>query len=254
MMIEGPLLLEFETEQMMKKLFAIFFALAVIPSFHAHAWVGGPFDNNNFTPEGDDGIYEAVATLANGVGLYRWGVGNRATAAAYTDTRQGNTGNVQFGAFQGTSNQHTWYFEGNVYYGTCFGTVNGSLGTVQCVGNAADLVPTAVSPGVLAGPGLSILTPGVTNQIVTTFNDTDGDITTIETQTSTVAVPNEGVLCNSFFSATTDQGNSNNPAAKAFAGQGTLFVGSSTTGSLQGVNVTRTFLVFGSRVSLQRNG
>ena len=125
----------------MKKLFAIFFAITVIPSFHAHAWVGGPFSNNNLTPEGDDGIYEAVGVAVNnnGIGLYRWGVGNRATAVNYNDGRNGNTGNVQFGAFAGTSNQHVWYFQGNVYYGTCFGTVNSAIGTVNCIGNAATL-------------------------------------------------------------------------------------------------------------------
>lgn len=249
----------------MKKIFAIFFAVLVIPSFHAHAWVGGPFSNNNLTPGGDDGVYEAVATCANGTGLYRWGVGNEATATQYNDGRNGNTGNVQFGAFFGTTNQHVWYFEGNVYYGTCFGTVNSSAGAVRCVGNAADLVPTASTTGGLAGPGATVLTPNVTTQIVNQGVDTndDGDFDVFIP--TVVTIPNNGVACNSQFDASmaTRTGNDDfgrhNPASKSFSGTGQVHVGTTTTGSLindasSGAGTLREFLVFGNRVSTARNG
>ena len=241
----------------MKKVFGIIFAIVLVPTFNTYAWVGGPFTNNSHTPEGDDGIYEAVGTTVNGMGLYRWGVGNVNAATTYTDGRTGNTGNVQFGGFAGNSNQHTWYFEGNVYYGTCFGTVNSSVGVVNCVGNAADLVPGATNQGVLAGPGISILSPSVTQILA----DADGDGTTTEV----VALPNAGVFCNSFFTATMNRRPTirgpigGNPASREFSGQGTLFVGTTPLGSLPGDASTgqgtqRTFFVFGSRVSLVRTG
>ena len=213
----------------MKKLFAILLALLVIPSFHAHAWVGGPFSNNSYTPNGDDGIYEAVAIPRangfNGVGLYRFGIFNRNPGGtAFTNGQAGNTSNVNFGGFVGSNNQHVWYINGATYFGTCFGTVNSSIGTIRCVGNAADASPVAL------GANQTANTPGV---VVAGNNPTDR-------------------YANSHFTAQIRKGNYFH-AARQFQGGGTLAT------SLDPVAVgatfeTFSFLVFGSRVSFAVSG
>ncbi|MDF1813451.1 MAG: hypothetical protein P1V20_14735 [Verrucomicrobiales bacterium] len=170
-----PLLLKIDTKHNMKKIFAILLAVTVIPTFHAHAWVGGPFSNNSFTPAGDDGIYEAVAipsgtfndaaaTAVSGVGLYRWGVNNQnAGGTAFTNGLVGNTSNVNFGGFIGAISSHVWYINGAVYYGVCFGTVNSSIGQIRVVGNATDSTPAVIStPADLNNPDINIGTPAQT--------------------------------------------------------------------------------------------
>lgn len=144
----------------MKKIFAAFCALVLMPSFSAQAWIGGPFSNNSyFGEDGDDGVYEAVAypvggAFANGIGIFRWGVGN---STAFTDDAtisvssvvyddEGNiTGtfvnirpiasNIYFGGTGQVS--HTWFLEGIAYRGNCDGIVNSGLGVVSCIGSAS---------------------------------------------------------------------------------------------------------------------
>lgn len=143
----------------MKKIFAAFCALVLMPTFSAQAWIGGPFSNNSYFGEnGDDGVYEAVAypvggQFANGIGIFRWGVGN---ATIFTDEStisvsstvyddEGNlagtfvnirpvTSNIYFGGTGQVS--HTWFLEGVAYRGNCDGIVNSGLGVVSCIGSA----------------------------------------------------------------------------------------------------------------------
>ena len=105
----------------MKKAFAVFSALILMPGLNAHAWVGGPWSNDSYQHNGDDGVYEAVATATNGIGIYRWGVSN-------------NGGNLEFAAGSFASS-NLWYYRGISYYGMCFGIVNSHLGVVSVVGN-----------------------------------------------------------------------------------------------------------------------
>ncbi len=61
----------------MKKIFALFCAVFLMPTFSAQAWIGGPFSNNSFfEPAGTDGVYEATATALNGIGSIAFSVGN----------------------------------------------------------------------------------------------------------------------------------------------------------------------------------
>jgi hypothetical protein len=154
---------------MMKKFFAIFLALTVVPTFQTYAWIGGPFSNNSHTPNGDDGIYEAVAiprgaaltgaapgSGLNGVGLYRWGVTNNSTGTT------GGEGNVLFGSMAFLNNQHVWYLNGAVYYGMCFGTVNSIVDTIHVVGSARDFVPITnsfIGGGIGPAGGTTPVTP-----------------------------------------------------------------------------------------------
>jgi hypothetical protein len=137
----------------MKKIFAIFCALCLMPGFSAQAWIGGPFGNNTyFGEEGDDGVYEAVAVpigrARNGVGIYRWGVTNNFPGLDPTNTTTFTfgsstgtddfvvpvSGNVMFGGVSLFT--HSWFLNGVYYRGFCDGTVNSGLGTISCIGAA----------------------------------------------------------------------------------------------------------------------
>jgi len=138
----------------MKKIFAIFCALVLLPSFNVNAWVGGPFSNNNYFGEnGDDGVYEASASGINGIGLFRFAVGNNfsgttdlTTQATTNVITQGgavvavlpvfpiNSGNLTFGGFGADSN--IWFLRGVSYKGETTGTVNSVRGVVAAVGTA----------------------------------------------------------------------------------------------------------------------
>lgn len=141
----------------MKKIFAAFCALVLMPSFSAQAWIGGPFSKNTYFEEnGDDGVYEAVASTINGIGLYRFAVGNEfdgvnpqgVNASVPAQDTAGPdeevisnpsiaSGNFVIGAL---ANQYTcvWYYEGVQYFGFTLGTVNSSLGQVVGLSDCRD--------------------------------------------------------------------------------------------------------------------
>tara|TARA_B110000305_G_C19250703_1_gene544603 strand:+ start:284 stop:688 length:405 start_codon:yes stop_codon:yes gene_type:complete len=61
----------------MKNIIAIFCTLFLAPTSHSYAWIGGPFSNNSYFGEsGDDGVYEAIATGPNAIGIFRIVVAN----------------------------------------------------------------------------------------------------------------------------------------------------------------------------------
>ena len=141
----------------MKKLFTVFCAVCLMPTFSAQAWVGGPFSNNSFFGEnGDDGVYEAAATAPNGIGLFRIVVGNNFTGVnptavitsipgsvivpagsgiATTTTLPIGSGNVIVGAL-GSTFSNMWYVAGVFYAGTTWGTASSVMGTVQAMAEA----------------------------------------------------------------------------------------------------------------------
>jgi len=132
----------------MKKLFALFCAVCLMPAFSAQAWIGGPFSNNSFfQPAGTDGVYEATATAVNGIGIYRFAVGNEfpginpigvnASVPSQGTVQPGtlvtipgiSSGNVVIGAW-GSGFTNIWYFRGVQYFGNTLGTVNAVSGQV----------------------------------------------------------------------------------------------------------------------------
>lgn len=136
----------------MKKIFAAFCALVLMPSFSAQAWIGGPFSNNSYFGEkGDDGVYEATGSTINGMGLFRFVVGNEfegvnpqgvnasvpseqaASGDLWIEVPGIGSGNFVIG---GLANPYTnvWYYEGVQYFGFTLGTVNSA--TNQVVGMA----------------------------------------------------------------------------------------------------------------------
>lgn len=144
----------------MKQLFALFCAIVLMPSFSAHAWIGGPFSNNSyFGTEGDDGVYEIVGTAVNGLGLYRIVVGNnfegvnptgvQASVPAQRPNPGGggsitvpgiNSGNIFFGGL-GSNQSNIWFYEGLAYFGNAIGTVNSAQGIAVGVGSAVSTAP-----------------------------------------------------------------------------------------------------------------
>lgn len=138
----------------MKKFFAVFSAICLIPGLNAYAWVGGPYSNNSFSDVGgDDGVYEAIGTAKNGIGMYRIVVGNSFEGVNPTAVQSSvpsqvgsggnfpitvpglNSGNIFFGAL-GSSASNIWVFEGVSYFGNVIGTVNSAQGRVIGVGTA----------------------------------------------------------------------------------------------------------------------
>jgi hypothetical protein len=167
----------------MKKIFALFCAVCLMPSFSAQAWIGGPFSNNAFFGEtGSDGIYEASASAVNGIGLFRIVVGNEFQGAgaqqvqntgdaASTVTAAGNigrpigytqikSGNTVIGAV-GSPWSNIWYFRGVSYFGRTLGTANFASGLVMGVGEAysSDVVNPRV-PVTQAGVGAGAVPVG----------------------------------------------------------------------------------------------
>lgn len=238
----------------MKKIFAIFLALVLMPSFHAYAWLGGPFSNNSFTPAGDDGVYEAVAVPAssygtnqfldgnpvnqvNGIGLYRWAVSNNNTGSLVnnpaTGIQEDSVSNVHFGGLTGSTNQKTWYINGKVYYGTCFGVVNSVAGAIRVVGTAAPAQP-------------------ILNQQGFNFFNTDLE-------------GNQGIqdvdgYCNSYFTGYWQSNDELWYAGRNFEGYGSVTTINTDLGPFANVgndeNDAFTFeiFVFGSRVSIPISG
>ena len=147
----------------MKKIFTVFCAICLMPTFSAQAWIGGPFSNNSFFGEdGDDGVYEAAASAFNGIGLYRIVVGNDfdgVNSAGVTSslpvvnqsdpvppgfillppvvTGTIGSGNVVIGAY-GSSFSNVWYYEGVFYAGNTLGSASSVMGTVTAFSQARD--------------------------------------------------------------------------------------------------------------------
>lgn len=133
----------------MKKIFTVFCAICLMPTFSAQAWIGGPFSNNSFFGEdGDDGVYEAAASAFNGIGLYRIVVGNDFDGVNPTRVNSSfgptpgtasniYSGNVVIGAY-GSSFSNVWYYEGVFYAGVTQGTASSVMGTVTAFAEARD--------------------------------------------------------------------------------------------------------------------
>lgn len=223
----------------MKKAFAVFCALVLMPGLNAQAWVGGPWGNNSPLQSGDDGIYEAVATLTNGAGLYRWAVRNNGVSTQGAgQTSGGQTGtnaassNVLFnGGLLATQSSNIWYYRGIVYYGPAFGTVNSAIGIVSVIGNAATNTDPQTFPGAssnvnniaIAGPAAgSDSSPNVT-VIPGTPADNTTDPPTPAVPGSVVTTPAGGLaqqnigFANSQFTAKIKQS-----AGRRFSGSGTI--------------------------------
>lgn len=147
----------------MKKVFAVFSAVILMPAYSSFAWIGGPFSQNSYFENGDDGVYEAIAATSNGVGLYRFAVRNNGVSgeSAAGVVNGLHDSNVFFngGLIQATSS-NVWYYKGITYLGPCFGTASIELGIVTAIGNASSTFGGGAGQGGINPGGV---TQGVNN-------------------------------------------------------------------------------------------
>ncbi|MEO0414228.1 MAG: hypothetical protein AAF226_04650 [Verrucomicrobiota bacterium] len=186
----------------LKDIFAVFAALVLIPAGTSQAWIGGPFSNNNYNPGGDDGIYEAVAVITNGTGMFRWHVGNDiAGSVSFTNGLLGATSNVQFQGLSSSTNPHVWYYRGTVYFGVCWGSVNSAItgDKISVVGNASDSSPRVEGTGDINNPVVTTTDPTTTQVPVQLFTTQNGNV--VPTGVSFIEIENPGFFANSFFRA-----------------------------------------------------
>jgi hypothetical protein len=112
----------------MKQIFALLCAFVLLPSYTSHAWIGGPFSNNSYFQQAEDGVYEAIATGQAGVaavGIFRFAVANRAAGLPSTlPAASVASGNVFIGFLGVTPVSNIWFINGLRYTGTTLGTVN----------------------------------------------------------------------------------------------------------------------------------
>lgn len=167
----------------MKQVIGIFAALVLVPSMQTQAWVGGPWGNDSYQSNGDDGIYEAVGTMVDGTAMYRWAVQNEeAGGDLYSDTglaAPGATSNVSFGGLVGAYSTHVVWYRGLIYYGRCFGLVNSHMNKVLVTGNATEdglsqdnepLNGVALRPGAVTS--LNVSTPSGAAAVITSRKGT----------------------------------------------------------------------------------
>ncbi len=231
----------------MKKVLGVFLAIVLMPASQVQAWIGGPFSNNSYFTNGDDGIYEAYATLQNGTGLFRFAVRNNGTSSESAAGAVNGmvSSNVMFsgGLLQSVSSCF-WYFRGVTYAGPCVGIANSEMGIVSAIGNAQSntISNPASTTGIngisIAGPqgqNIDFANSSWTAKIkqkfpIVRFNGSGtvtftGDVDTFtRTTTTTVAIPDGTIVT----TVTSSGGES------SVLGQ---------------IGKRRKFLVFGSRVS-----
>jgi len=123
----------------MKKGIGLFLAVVLMPAMSAQAWIGGPWSANTYASNGDDGVYEAVATMTDGVGMYRWGVGNNPGGIRSNVLFNGKTNYEPWVTVGGAISPHVWFYRGITYYGECYGLVNSMVNKVVVTGTASNL-------------------------------------------------------------------------------------------------------------------
>jgi len=122
----------------MKKVFSLALAVAITFAGKAHALIGGPFDNGNYSSALErSGIYQATFTFKNGNGFAAWSPENALKAASATSTSGNNT---FFGSASssttGTSalnvnNRSVIYYKGFVFLGMATGMTDLVAGKIQ---------------------------------------------------------------------------------------------------------------------------
>lgn len=213
----------------MKQLIGILLAVILMPASSSFAFVGGPFGNDSYFQNNTDGVYEAVATMSNGVGMYRFVVRNNSLSSGDTTgtgilQQLSGRGNVQFGNGNPDLFTHTWFYKGIVYGGQCFGISNSSGGIVTATGNAQS-------------------NAGALQTSFTTINTTPPTVIATTTGTNFTAGPSAGnvVYANSAWVADIDE---EYPTLR-FSGKGQV----NFVGELDIVTETRSVTVTGTQAT-----
>ncbi len=121
----------------MKKVFSLVFAIAIAFAGKAHALVGGPFDNGNYSAALErSGIYQATFSFKNGNGFAYWTPAN--SLRATTTTTSAN--NAFFGAASSSTtgtnalnldDRSVIYYKGFIFLGMATGMTDLVAGKIQ---------------------------------------------------------------------------------------------------------------------------
>lgn len=126
----------------MKKAFlsftAFLFALAAAPQ--AHALVGGPFDNGDYSATLDNsGVYQAAFRFKNGSGFAQFGT--NVDLSLFVDITN-SAGASQRGATYSVLNRSLFYYKGVTFLGTATGTVDHEAKRIDGITNGSSDVGT----------------------------------------------------------------------------------------------------------------
>lgn len=121
-----------------KKLFSVIAGLALLSGSQASAWVGGPFDNGDYSATLDnEGVYQASLRYKNGSGYVQWGnnvdLGPSLTSGATGGGGSSTASNSTVGSYL---NRCVLYYQGIAFFGTASGMVDMDRREVTCVTNA----------------------------------------------------------------------------------------------------------------------
>jgi hypothetical protein len=141
----------------MKRISLILASLVLVfGSTKASAFVGGPFDNGDFSSLLDDsGVYQVAFRFSNGSGFAQFG--NNVTPALFQTATAATAGvpNTMFSYL----NRSIFYYKGVSYLGTCIGMVDHERKFVHGVCNAnSDVGTTSVTNTGTTGTSSSLAT------------------------------------------------------------------------------------------------
>ncbi len=135
----------------MKKVFSLALAVAVTFAGKAHALVGGPFDNGNYSKAMEaSGTYQATYTFKNGSGFVYFTTNNTLRPSITPGATPGTASSPALASL-GTSNRSIIYYKGLVYAGMATGTSDLLAGQITGYSNGSSDVGTSVSTSSSSG-------------------------------------------------------------------------------------------------------
>jgi hypothetical protein len=146
----------------MKRFSLILACIALLSGTKASAFVGGPFDNGDYSGLLDNnGIYQTALQFSNGSGFAQFG--NNVDVALFVDFN--SSGTFTRGSTYSFLNRSIIYYKGVTYLGTCMGMVDHEAKTVQGTTNAnSDVNTTTVNNNFLGtGTGTTAATTTLQN-------------------------------------------------------------------------------------------
>jgi hypothetical protein len=129
----------------MKRFSLILASLVLLLGGKASAFVGGPFDNGDFSSLLDNsGVYQVAFRFSNGSGFAQFG--NNVDTTTFSAQTGGAATTIT--ATFSVLNRSMFYYKGVSYLGTCYGMVDHERKFVQGVtnGNSDQLTTTALNP------------------------------------------------------------------------------------------------------------
>jgi hypothetical protein len=128
----------------MKRISVILASLAVLFGGKASAFVGGPFDNGDFSSLLDNsGIYQVAFRFSNGSGFASFG--NNVDTSLFLPTTGGTTASNTTSTTFTLLSRSLFYYKGVTYLGSCTGMVDHERKIVSGVTNGSTDITTTAS-------------------------------------------------------------------------------------------------------------